>query len=54
MKAFNESAERQFSGLASSFSLTEKLDVVRTEEQAGRRLHYFLTTPLTSTAKPIS
>ncbi len=25
MKAINESAERQFSGLVSSFSLTEKL-----------------------------
>ena len=44
MKAFNDSTEKQFSGLASSFSLTEKSGVEgrqagrqpRKREQAGR------------------
>jgi hypothetical protein len=43
MKAFNESTEKQFSGLASSFSLTEKLGVERKGGTGGTPaplLHY--------------
>jgi len=38
MKAFNESTEKQFSSLVSSFSLTEKSGVG--ERQAGRLFYY--------------